>query len=96
MIDLQQAEKIADEHIASLNDPAPGYRYSRAKGVVVDSGWYFDYKILCNLNIPEEEQELFLGAFGFVVDKQTGHVRPVSAGAYADLGLSNNNDPNED
>ncbi len=46
MIDLQQAEKIADEHIASLNDPAPGYRYSRAKGVVVDSGWYFDYKIL--------------------------------------------------
>ncbi len=88
MIGRQQAEKIADKHVASLDDPGPGYHLSRRDPVVVDPGWYFDYTIVCDLNVPEAEQEQFAGAFGFVVDKHTGLVSEISYHSWVDLGLA--------
>lgn len=93
MIDRRQAEKITDEHIASSDSIAPGYRLSRGDSVVVDPGWYFDYKIVCDLDIPEAEQEHFAGAPGFVVNKQSGAVSAVSHHDWVDLGLAFHDKP---
>jgi len=93
IIDRQQAELIADRHIATLDDPQPGYRFSRGEPVVVGPGrysgcWCFEYRVICDLDIPEDEQEIFFGAIGFVVDNQTGEVSILCGADWGALDLS--------
>jgi hypothetical protein len=92
MIERQEAERIADRFVESLARPAEGYRFSRSDPVEVEQGWYFDYLILCELNIPEEDKEQFGGAPGFVIDTVIGEVSQVSHGQWVDLGLENRGD----
>lgn len=56
--------------------------------VPVESGWYFDYRIECVLEIPETERDQFAGAPGFLVNGETGDVSVVSHSEWVDLGLA--------
>lgn len=93
MIDREKASDIADEHVASLKEPANGYRVTRRDPIKVETGWYFDYGVVCELDIPEEDQEKFAGAFGFVVDNRSGFVSEVSHSQWVDLGLAFHSNP---
>ena len=88
MIDRPKAETIADDFVRALARPADGYRISRRDPILVEPGWYFDYEILCDLNIPKEDQEKFTDAFGIVIDKVSGDVSEISHSQWVDLGLA--------
>ena len=93
MIDREKASEIADEHIVSMGEPANGYRFKRGDPINVDTDWYFDLIVVCDLDIPEQEQEKFAGAFGFVVNKKSGVVSGVSYSQWMDLGLAFHSKP---
>lgn len=93
MISQDQADKLANEHVAEMPEPAQGYRFSRSKRVRVEHGWYYDYQILCELEIPESQQEKFAGAFGFVVEAKTGAISELNHSQWVDLGLAFHENP---
>jgi len=59
----------------------------------VEHGWFFNYKVICKLDIPETEQEKFAGALGFVVNNDTGNISETSYLEWVDLGLAFHDDP---
>jgi hypothetical protein len=78
MLNVDTAIQIADDHIAAEPVPLDGYRMVHCGPQEFDEGWYFDYGIECNLNIPESEREMFGGAPGFIVNRSSGDLRIVS------------------
>lgn len=93
MLTRISAEDRARDHIAGKPAPAEGYRLAHSTPVVVATGWYFDYVIVCDVDIPEAEQEKFAGAYGFLVDRESGSVSEISHSQWVDLGLAINPDP---
>ena len=93
MITAEQAKQIALSHVASQPDPAPGYSFACGRIQAVETGWYFDYVTEFSLDIPTSEQEQFGGAFGFVVDRESGDITLVSHTEWVDLGLAFCDDP---
>ena len=82
-----RAEAIADEHVQRLGRPADGYRLGRGNIVKVENGWYFDYKIICDLGLPDDQQKRFAGACGFLIEA-TGRLTDISHAEWVDLGLA--------
>ena len=93
MLDESQIHTLALDHVRFASRPAEGYRYTLGDKRRVEAGWYYDYKIVCDLDIPEDEKEKFAGALGFVVDNETGVVSEISHSAWVDLGLAFHSDP---
>lgn len=87
MIELATALKTAADYIAAQPAPSPGYRYVHGPAQEVTNGWYFDHCIECDLNIPESEREMFGGAPGFLVSRETGYVSIVTWDQLHSLGL---------
>ena len=87
MIDADTALVIADEHIAAQPPPMDGYRMARTGPRDIDAGWYFDYTIECDLDIPESERVMFAGASGFVVHRADGDVEVLAHGQLRDFGV---------
>lgn len=78
MIDSTDATRIANEHVEAQPAPLEGYRIALGRMQPVTDGWYFDYRIQCDLDIPESEREMFGGAPGFKVSRDSGEVTVVS------------------
>jgi len=93
MIKLEESNRIAKEHINSLSAPAQGYRLGHSEATYVEGGWYYDYDVLCELDIPKQEQEKFAGAFGFLISMKTGLVKDICHSEWVDLGLAFCKDP---
>jgi hypothetical protein len=53
----------------------------------IASGWLFRYRVVCNLNIPAQEQEFFAGAAGCLVTDD-GQVEDLSGPVFMDMVLS--------
>ena len=83
-----QATELARKHVAAQPSPAPGYSITLGRMAEVELGWYFDYGIKCELDIPETEREQFAGAPGFLVDRESGDISIVSHAEWVDLGLA--------
>jgi len=90
MIDAATAIAIADEHIAAQPAPLDGYRMVRYEPREISAGWFFDYGIECDLDIPESDRELFAGAAGFLVHRESGDVQVLAFGQLRDFGLAGN------
>lgn len=93
MLSENQATEIARKHVAAQPSPAPGYSIALGRMAVVELGWYFDYRIECKLNIPEDEREQFASALGFLVDRKSGDISIVSHSEWVDLGLAFHDNP---
>ena len=93
LIGEDEASVIAREHIAGKPAPADGYSFTLGRMTVVEPGWYFDYHIDCQLDIPADEQEQFGGPFGFLIDRESGHISIVSHADWVDLGLAFHDNP---
>jgi len=93
MIELNEAKVLASNYVSSKPALADGYRLTIGKSHAVEYGWYFDYKIVCDLDIPVTEQEKFAGSFGFVVDKNTSLISEIGYHDWVDLGLAFHDDP---
>ena len=78
MINEMAACCIANEHVNSMSAPAEGYRFELGEMHEFAAGWYFDYRIVCDLSIPESEREMFAGAPGFTVERNGGDISIVS------------------
>jgi hypothetical protein len=63
---LDRAKVLAEAH-GSFPLEVDGYRQTVIFRGRVPRGWLFGYRIVCDLNIPVEEQELFAGAGGCLV-----------------------------
>lgn len=50
----------------------------------IASGWLFRYRVVCNLNVPVEEQESFAGAAGCLVTDD-GQVKDLSGPVFMDM-----------
>lgn len=88
MIDEESAKRIADGHIEDQPAPLAGYRMALGSMRQTESGWYFDYRIECDLDIPESEHEQFAGTPGFIVDRASGDISVLSWHDLRALGLS--------
>ena len=88
MIDAATAITIADEHIATQRAPMDGYRMVRYAPRDINAGWYFDYGIECELDIPESEREMFAGASGFIVHRSDGDIEVLAHGQLRDFGIT--------
>jgi hypothetical protein len=88
MLNVNAALKVADDHIAAQPTPLSGYRMVHCGPLEVDEGWYFDYGIECDLDIPESDREGFAGAPGFIVTRSNGELRIVSWGERRSLVLA--------
>ena len=93
MFTKDEAYELARNHVAAQPSPAPGYSITLGKMAVVESGWYFDYGIKCELDIRENESEQFAGAVGFLVNRESGGISVVSHSEWVDLGLAYCDDP---
>lgn len=78
MIDIHQAKRIAQSHLADNPMNHPYYRWTVADPVEWEDGWYFDYSYECTKDIPPEELDGVGGAPGFFVRKTDGSVVDVS------------------
>jgi hypothetical protein len=92
-IDQSQADRLALDHVTQLGVPAEGYRFALGTRRRVESGWYYDYEIVCDLDVPKDHQAKFAGAFGIFVEEMTGAVSEVSHSQWVDLGLAFHDDP---
>lgn len=64
--------------------PVDGYQQIVELCGRVASGWLFRYRIICNLDIPVLEQELFAGSVGCLV-ADDGQVRDLSGPMFMDM-----------
>ncbi len=64
----------------------PNYYYEVDENPVdfIDQ-WYFNLIIRCKIDIPIEEQELWAGAVGYVINKETKKIEFVSFPMYCEL-----------
>ena len=73
----EQALRIAADHAAEVSLDHPDYRLEFELSGRVGDEWLFAYRIQCLKDIPQEEQEQFAGAGGFLVSAK-GDVRDLS------------------
>ena len=73
----EEALRIATAHVARVPLHHPNYRLGFELSGSIGNEWLFAYRIHCVKDIPEEEQERFAGAGGFLVSEQ-GEVRDLS------------------
>lgn len=78
MIDVHEAKRIAERHLAENPMDHPYYRWKVADSEEREDGWYFDYSFECSKDIPAEERDGVGGAPGFLVRKADGSVVDVS------------------
>ncbi|MCA8830413.1 hypothetical protein [Hymenobacter pini] len=77
----QDATAVAQDYITLQNQDTPfhpEYEYEVAAPDEYFDCWYFDYRIVSRLGVPENEQELFAGAPGFTVSKANGSITVIS------------------
>ena len=67
MTDKDAALRMAAAHVAGVPLEHPHYRLGFELSGTIDDGWLFAYRLDCVQDIPEEEQECFAGAAGFIV-----------------------------
>jgi hypothetical protein len=72
-----EALRIATDHAARAPLDHPDYRLGFELSGRVGDEWLFAYRIHCLKDIPQEEQEPFAGAGGFLVSSR-GEVRDLS------------------
>lgn len=87
MITAEQATTIAQRHLVANPLHDPEYAWIVPEPKETSEGWYFDYRVECLLDIPEEDWTTFLGAPGFLVSKSSGEVRDVGWDELGDLGV---------
>ena len=73
----EEALRIATAHVACVPFHHPDYRLGFELSGSIGDQWLFAYRIHCVKEIPEDEQERFAGAGGFLVSTQ-GEVRDLS------------------
>ncbi len=73
----EEALRIAKEHVAGVPLDHPDYRFGFELSGSIGDEWLFAYRIRCVKDIPEEKQERFAGAGGFLVSAK-GEVRDLS------------------
>jgi len=73
----EEALRIATTHVGRAPLDHPDYRLGFELSGSIGNEWLFAYRIHCIKDIPEEEQEHFAGAGGFLVSAQ-GEVRDLS------------------
>jgi len=73
----EEALRIAADHAARVPLDHPDYRLEFELSGHVGDEWLFAYRIHCLKDIPQEEQERFAGAGGFLVSAK-GEVRDLS------------------
>lgn len=81
MVTLSDALVLAQAHTEEMNTQAPihpNYQYGMSKPVEYAHCWYFDYRIQPRLDFPPSKQEMFAGAPGFIISKQTTKLCTVS------------------
>lgn len=85
---LTEANALAQAYLeqANQNGQAPAdYEYVLSKPVQYEHCYYFDYQLRHRFGLPQSQWELFAGAPGFIVSRQTGEVSVVSWGEKAQL-----------
>lgn len=78
-----EALGIATAHVGRARLDHPDYRLGFELFGLIGDEWLFAYRIHCVKDIPEEEQERFAGAGGFLVSAQ-GKVRDLSVPMFID------------
>jgi len=79
----ERALVIAADHAAQTKLDYPDYRLGFELSGQVGDAWLFAYRLECLKDIPQEEQEQFAGAGGFLVSAQ-GDVRDLSVPMFID------------
>ncbi|GAA4023392.1 hypothetical protein GCM10022409_04050 [Hymenobacter glaciei] len=81
MVTLTDALALAQTHLIEMNEVAPihpNYQYGTSKPTEYAHCWYFDYSIQPRLDFLPCKREMFAGAPGFTVSKQTAELHTIS------------------
>jgi hypothetical protein len=78
-LSFEDATKIASEHIASIDPPAPGFVWTLHVDQELSDGWLFAYSFR-PLDPSNSEDPLIAGALGFSVSKDSGQIQVLAAG----------------
>jgi hypothetical protein len=80
MVTLSDALRIAQAYIAQMNQDDhfhPNYQYEVSKPEEYAHCWYFNYLIQPRPNCPVDKKEMFAGAPGLVIPKETGKPKTI-------------------
>jgi hypothetical protein len=83
-IEYAKAEELAKRYLAQNPLEHPDYVWVLPEGRACKTGWYFQFTFKCLKDFPENEWEGIAGAVGFVVSMETGQIRSIGAGEYAE------------
>jgi hypothetical protein len=86
-VNLDDATRLAQEHVIGLPAPAPNYRITVGAVHELAEGWYFDYSIEQERELSPDEEESFAGAPGFLVLREGGTIRDIGWAEYHELDL---------
>ncbi|PJJ60565.1 hypothetical protein [Hymenobacter chitinivorans] len=85
---LHDASALAQAHLQEANRTGltpDDYEYVLSEPVEYAHCYYFDYQLCHRFGLPESQWEIFAGAPGFAVNRQTGEVSVVSWGELPQL-----------
>lgn len=78
ILNLEEAEIIASEHIKSFGEISPGFKLGISKPRIFNNCFYFDYLIVPIDPTQNLENPMFGGAPGITIDKASRVVTVIS------------------